>query len=151
MPVSRAPEFSEKIAIQDGREDGYWVSSFKFAETDKVPGVVASGLNSGKIEFLDNPRNTSADPNAWTVYQVAKLNTPVAVVPMDITQNGLMDIVVCHDFGDTMIQANMQGGHISWFENPGRDKLEQDVKWTQHYIGRWPAMHRLQAGYFTQR
>lgn len=40
MPVSRAPEFS-KIAIQDGREDGYWVSSFKFAETDKVPGVVA--------------------------------------------------------------------------------------------------------------
>ncbi|UDD63604.1 hypothetical protein AFCA_010864 [Aspergillus flavus] len=151
MPVSRAPEFSEKIAIQDGREDGYWVSSFKFAETDKVPGVVASGLNSGKIEFLDNPRNTSADPNAWTVYQVAKLNTPVAVVPMDITRNGLMDIVVCHDFGDTMIQANMQGGHISWFENPGRDKLEQDVKWTQHYIGRWPAMHRLQAGYFTQR
>ena len=85
------------------------------------------------------------------MYQVAKLKTPVAVVPMDITRNGLMDIVVCHDFGDTMIQANMRGGHISWFENPGRDKLEQDVKWTQHYIGRWPAMHRLQAGYFTQR
>ncbi|KAE8327932.1 hypothetical protein BDV39DRAFT_192580 [Aspergillus sergii] len=151
MPASGAPAFSKKIAIQDGREDGYWVSSFKFAKTDKVPGVVASGLNSGKIEFLDNPRNTSADPNAWTVYQVAKLNTPVAVVPMDITRNGLMDIVVCHDFGDTMIQANMQGGHISWFENPGRDNLQPDVKWKQHYIGRWPAMHRLQAGYFTQR
>ncbi|KAE8146286.1 hypothetical protein BDV25DRAFT_133057 [Aspergillus avenaceus] len=151
MSTSGTPMFSEKIAIQDGREDGYWVTSFMFAETDKVPGVVASGLNSGKIEFLDNPRNTSDDPNAWRVHQVAKLNTPVAVVAMDITRNGLMDIVVCHEFGDTMIQANMQGGHISWFENPGRNKLQPDVKWTQHYIGRWPAMHRMQAGYFTQR
>ncbi|KAE8315268.1 hypothetical protein BDV41DRAFT_586787 [Aspergillus transmontanensis] len=121
------------------------------AITNDAQLVERSGLNSGKIEFLDNPRNKSEDPNAWTVYQVAKLNTPVAVVPMDITRNGLMDIVVCHDFGDTMIQANMQGGHISWFENPGRDNLKPDVKWTQHYIGRWPAMHRLQAGYFTQR
>lgn len=49
-----------------------------------------------------------------------------------------------------MLECNMKGGWISWLENPGRDKLGNGP-WKQRIIGRWPAMHRIKAGYFTQK
>ncbi|KAG2420441.1 hypothetical protein HFD88_000053 [Aspergillus terreus] len=156
MVSYKTPRFS-KQTIQASRNDGYWVGSFKFSDDHALPGVIVSGLNSGKVEYLENPFNRQHNPGGtepllaeWTAYPVANLKTPVAVVAMDITQNGLMDVIVCHDFGETMIECDMKGGHITWFENPGRD-LDPNKTWTPHYIGRWPAMHRLQAGFFTQR
>ncbi|KAH6887056.1 hypothetical protein B0T10DRAFT_539220 [Thelonectria olida] len=86
----------------------------------------------------------------WTNHVIAKLSSPVAVLPVDVTKNGLMDLVVCHDYGPSMLECDMQGGWISWFENPGRDKLGSGP-WKQRKIGRWPAMHRMKAGYFTQK
>lgn len=50
-----------------------------------------------------------------------------------------------------MLDCDPVGGYISWLENPGREGLKDGKEWTMRFIGRWPAMHRLKAGYFTQR
>lgn len=86
----------------------------------------------------------------WKKYLIAKFDSPVAVVAVDINRNGLTDIVVCHDYGPFMLECNPKGGWISWLENPGREKLGK-APWKVRMIGRWPAMHRLKAGYFTQK
>jgi hypothetical protein len=87
----------------------------------------------------------------WTRYQVGKFDTPVAVIAHDVTGNGLMDLIICHNYGPFMLDVKTSGGHVSWLENPGRKNLGKQELWKQHYIGRWPSMHRLRAGYFTQR
>lgn len=69
---------------------------------------------------------------------------------VDITGNGLTDIVVCHDYGPFMLECDTKGGWVSWLENPGRDKLG-DGLWKVRTIGRWPAMHRMKVGHFTQK
>lgn len=61
-----------------------------------------------------------------------------------------MDLVICHDYGPFMLECNLAGGHITWLENPGRNRLKYG-HWKERYIGRWPAMHRIKAGHFTQR
>ncbi|EXF75920.1 hypothetical protein CFIO01_00405 [Colletotrichum fioriniae PJ7] len=161
LPV---PEFGRAV-IEDNRKDGYWVETFKFGE-DEVPGLVASGLASGEIEFLDNPIAAAKHEakakgeefyaseiditGPWKKYQVAKFDSPVAVVAVDINRNGLTDIVVCHDYGPFMLECDPKGGWISWLENPGRENLGKEP-WKLRMIGRWPAMHRMKAGYFTQK
>ncbi|KAL0932732.1 uncharacterized protein CTRU02_211695 [Colletotrichum truncatum] len=158
------PSFGRTV-IESDRKDGYWVETFKFGKGE-VPGLIASGLSSGEVEFLDNPIAAAKhaaqedggtfDPSTvnvsghWKRHLIAKFDSPVAVVAVDITGNGLTDVVVCHDYGPFMLECNMKGGWISWLENPGRDKLG-DGMWKQRIIGRWPAMHRIKAGYFTQR
>lgn len=67
---------------------------------------------------------------------------------MDITGDGYNDLIVGYEYGETMINCNPTGGVIAWLENP-RDNPA--AKWKEHFIGRWPAMHRLATGYFTQR
>jgi hypothetical protein len=86
----------------------------------------------------------------WKKYVIATFDSPVAIVACDVTGNGLTDVVVCHDYGPFMLECNMAGGWITWLENPGREKLGSST-WTERKIGRWPAMHRLKAGHFTQR
>ena len=49
-----------------------------------------------------------------------------------------------------MLECNPRGGHVTWLEKPGRDGLKNG-HWKERYIGRWPAMHRIKAGYFTRR
>ncbi|KAF8453385.1 hypothetical protein BDZ91DRAFT_749478 [Kalaharituber pfeilii] len=61
-----------------------------------------------------------------------------------------MDVVICHDYGPFMLESYPQGGYITWLENPGREQLGKG-HWKERYIGRWPAMHRIKAGYFTQK
>lgn len=62
-----------------------------------------------------------------------------------------MDLIVCHHYGPNMKDCDMKGGWVSWLENPGRDRLDNNEEWVKRNIGRWPAMHRLRAGFFTQR
>ncbi|KAK5651789.1 hypothetical protein OQA88_11656 [Cercophora sp. LCS_1] len=149
------PVFDSTIIDYD-RTDGYWVETFQFSKEDKVPGVITSGLRSGYIEFLDNPiAAAGGDPKAevsgtWKKYRIAKFDSPVAVLVADISGNGLTDVVVCHDYGPFMLNCNQQGGWITWLENPGRSCLNNGY-WRQRTIGRWPAMHRMKAGYFTQK
>lgn len=50
----QAPSFQSTV-IDSDRQDGYWVETFPFSTDDKVPGVITSGLNSGIVDFLDNP------------------------------------------------------------------------------------------------
>ncbi|KAI0378907.1 hypothetical protein F5Y04DRAFT_272217 [Hypomontagnella monticulosa] len=142
------------------RDDGYWIETFHLTKDDKAPGLIVSGLNSGSVQFLDNPINTTKPrcntksrksyPYTWKAYVIGVFDTPVAIVGADVTGNGLTDLIVCHDFGPTMLDCHMNGGWISWLENPGRGALSGDP-WTRKVIGRWPAMHRMKAGYFTQR
>ncbi|RYP09116.1 hypothetical protein DL764_001483 [Monosporascus ibericus] len=146
------PSFG-RLVIDEKRSDGYWVETFHFSNQESVPGIIASGLVSGNVEFLDNPLATQegADPaSEWKKYVIAKFDSPVGVVACDVTGNGLTDVVVCHDYGPFMLECNMAGGWITWLENPGRDKLDAGP-WKERKIGRWPAMHRIKAGHFTQR
>ncbi|KAF4452163.1 Aldos-2-ulose dehydratase [Fusarium austroafricanum] len=161
-PSIAEPTFGSSV-IEDRRQDGYWVETFHFDKNDPVPGIITSGLVSGEIEFIDNPIAIHAAHQAsgtngvkkpdvtqpWTKHLIGKYDSPVAVVAVDITNNGLMDLVICHDYGPFMLQCNMQGGWVSWLENPGRDKLG-DGLWKERKIGRWPAMHRMKAGSFLE-
>ncbi|KAK8034198.1 hypothetical protein PG993_009193 [Apiospora rasikravindrae] len=162
------PSFGSAV-IQSGRKDGYWVETFKFSNDDRVPGVMVSGLVSGQIEFLDNPiaeadhkkkttgvEQTGGGPDiekGWTKYLIGDYTdrSPVALVAHDITGDGLNDIILCCDYGPFMLECNPKGGHIVWLENPGRDKLKDGGLWKEHYVGRWPAMHRVKVGHFTQK
>ena len=89
----------------------------------------------------------------WSSTLIAKLDSPVAVFVVDVDGDGRDDIIICYNYGEDFINCNPNGGYIAWLENPGRDKQGQPIKeaWVKHYIGRWPAMHRLKAGFFTQR
>ncbi|KAL4746044.1 hypothetical protein BDW72DRAFT_207696 [Aspergillus terricola var. indicus] len=84
----------------------------------------------------------------WTPYEICHLNTPVPTASMDITGNGYNDLIVGYNYGATMIDSDPDGGDVIWLENPGNDPKEE---WRQHFIGRWPTVHRLAVGYFTQR
>ncbi|KAH6844715.1 hypothetical protein B0I37DRAFT_446698 [Chaetomium sp. MPI-CAGE-AT-0009] len=150
LPV---PSFGRSV-IEDNRSDGYWVETFHFCKDDLVPGIIASGLVSGVVEFLDNPiaagGTEQAPQTRLDKHVIGKFDSPVAVVACDITKNGLMDVIICHDYGPFMLECNMQGGWVSWLENPGRERLGSGP-WKERMIGRWPAMHRMKAGYFTQK
>lgn len=119
--------------------------------------IFSSGLNSGKVQFLDNPKNKASgqtdgpEATTWEVYDLYSFTEPVSIVAADVTGDGSMDLVVCHQYGPNMKECDMTGGWVSWLENPGRDKLDKKKEWAKRDIGRWPAMHRLKAGFFTQR
>ncbi|PSK36624.1 aldos-2-ulose dehydratase-like protein [Elsinoe australis] len=148
------PSF-DSAAIQTNRSDGYWVESIKVDSNDKVPGIIASGLVSGVVELLDNPLangkgDVKALSQAWPKYEIGRFNSPVAICTVDISGNGLCDVVVCHSYGPFMLQCDPEGGWITWLENPGRENFGKG-HWKQRTIGRWPAMHRIKAGHFTQK
>lgn len=131
------------------------------------------GIETGDLYIFDNPKNK--DPEAvvdtgmlisrilrlplevdhnleWPKYLIHHFSTLIAVVPADCAGNGRFDIIACYDMGPSFLDCKPDGGHVIWLENPGRN-ADQTVKtnWTDRYIGRWPAMHRLKAGYFTQK
>ena len=89
----------------------------------------------------------------WSSTLIAKLDSPVAVFVVDVDGDGRDDLIICYNYGKDFIDCNPDGGYIAWLKNAGRNKQGQPVKktWVKRYIGRWPAMHRLKAGFFTQR
>ncbi|RPA89093.1 hypothetical protein L873DRAFT_1695041, partial [Choiromyces venosus 120613-1] len=88
----------------------------------------------------------------WAETIITHLDSPVAVVSAEIAGSGRKDIVICYDYGKTFLETNPEGGNISWLENPGRsDDGKVNGAWTSRFVGRWEGMHRLKAGYFTQR
>lgn len=185
------PVFRKDI-IQPKRVDGYWIETFKLDPKDELPGLIvyatyeekaiilltlhSYGLDTGIVEFLDNPLNerpsyqdsdriivpeTANKPAAethepenkvtgWKATRIAHLDSPVAVAVADVDNDGSNDLIICYNYGNDFIDCNPKGGYIAWLKNPGRANLDHG-DWDLHYIGRWPAMHRLKVGYFTQR
>ncbi|CAF1649495.1 unnamed protein product [Rotaria magnacalcarata] len=79
---------------------------------------------------------------------IQKLITPNCMSQADISGDGFNDIIICFDYGNTILDFNPDGGHIVWLENPGKNI--STVPWKQHYVGKSATMHRLKIGHFTQ-
>ena len=129
------PNFERQL-IEDKREDGYWIEAFK--TIDERTDIVGYGLGLGEVNLYKNP--------VWKKKLLAKYPGPVGMHHGDINGNGRLDIIICYQYGQTMVMCDPEGGKIDWLENPGTI----DGVWKRHYIGRATAMHRLRVGYFTQ-
>ncbi|UJR14494.1 hypothetical protein I4U23_001490 [Adineta vaga] len=137
------PSF-ERQTIDDDIQDGYWIEAFQSNNHTPI-GFIAYGLRHGEIKLYPNPSATIG--NIEPIH-IQKLLSPVAIDQADITGNGLKDIIICFDYGNTMTDFNPNGGHIVWLENPGQNVSKEH--WKQHYVGKSPTMHRLKIGHFTQ-
>lgn len=89
------PSYSSSV-LQSNRSDGYWVETFHFDLThDRVPGIIASGLVSGVIEFLDNPIAES-DYNARETFKCKSATADVTKgkvalsFPVRVTQTDML-------------------------------------------------------------
>lgn len=83
----KEPSFTSSV-IQGNRSDGYWVEAFHFdTKKDRVPGIIASGLVSGVIQFLDNPIAEAESKARESLHCYLKPS-----VPADVTKG----TVSCH-------------------------------------------------------
>jgi len=128
--------YFERQLVEDKRKDGYWIEAFK--TVDERTDIIGYGLGLGEVNLYKNP--------AWKKKQLAKYSGPVGMHHGDINGNGNLDIIICYQYGQTMVMCDPEGGKIDWLENPGTF----DGEWVKHYIGRATAMHRLKVGHFTQ-
>lgn len=133
----KTPYFERQI-VDPNREDGYWIEAVNIDKNNLNPDIIGYGLNKGDVNWYRNPD--------WIKTNIAKLDGPVGMHFEDINHNGLEDIVICYDYGKTMVECNPNGGKIIWLENPG----DINKEWNKHYIGKITAMHRLKIGHFTQ-
>ncbi|CAF3065865.1 unnamed protein product [Rotaria sp. Silwood2] len=140
---SYSPSFEQQV-IEEHLNDGYWIEAFQ--SDDQTPiGLIGYGLSRGEVKFYSNP-HTNIEKVKPILIQ--KLITPVGMGQADISGDGYKDIIICFDYGNTIIDFNPNGGHIVWLENPGKEIGTE--QWKQHYVGRSPTMHRLKVGHFTQ-
>ena len=135
-------EFLEPVfephMLEDHRPDGYWIEGFDI-DNDGLPDLVGYGLGQGEVTWYKNP--------TWERTLIHKFTGPVGMHWADVDGDGWNDIVICHDYGKTMVEADPAGGKIHWLQNPYGGRGTQ---WIARYIGRATAMHRLKTGYFTQ-
>jgi hypothetical protein len=129
--------YFERQLVEDKRDDGYWIEAFDIDDDSKID-IVGYGLGVGEVNWYQNP--------SWHKRTIAKYLGPVGMHHGDINQDGNLDIIICYQYGQTMVNADPTGGKIDWLENPG----DPDGEWKRHYIGRATSMHRLKVGYFTQ-
>lgn len=110
----------------------------------------ATPIPPPKDEDKDCPP-TQPNPGArWVQITIGVFETPLIVQTADVAGNGRQDLVLCHQYGQSLWDADNTGGHLLWLENPGKEEIMKGTQWNVHYIGRWPLMHRLKVGYFTQ-
>ncbi|MEN8906144.1 MAG: VCBS repeat-containing protein, partial [Clostridiales bacterium] len=119
------------------RNDGYWLEPLDINRNGRLD-LIGYGLGLGEVTWYKNPD--------WTKHHITTLSGPVGMHHADINGNGFNDIVVCYQYGKTMVDCDPEGGKIDWIENPG----ESNDKWKRHYVGKATAMHRLRVGHFTQ-
>ncbi|CAF3155670.1 unnamed protein product [Rotaria sp. Silwood2] len=131
--------------VEENRQDGYWIEAFQ-VDNQTLIGLIGYGIKSGEIKFYPNPSTTTKPGNATLIQ---KLNSPVAMDQADITGDGMNDIIICFQYGNTTLDSDPDGGKIVWLENPGQN-IDKKL-WKMHYVGKSPAMHRLKVGHFTQK
>ncbi|CAF4856706.1 unnamed protein product, partial [Rotaria sp. Silwood2] len=141
---SYSPTFEKKM-VEENRQDGYWIEAFQ-VDNQTLIGLIGYGIKSGEIKFYPNPSTTTKPGNATLIQ---KLNSPVAMDQADITGDGMNDIIICFQYGNTTLDSDPDGGKIVWLENPGQN-IDKKL-WKMHYVGKSPAMHRLKVGHFTQK
>lgn len=131
----RIPRFDREV-VTDGLTDGYWIQAVDLDGSGR-PGLLTSGLAEGTVRWYANP--------GWTEHIIAELRQPVAFDAADITGNGLLDLVVCHEYGESMYAHKPDDGLVSWLRNPG----SPDGHWERRTIGRLVSAHRLRFGRYT--
>ena len=131
----------EKKSIEQNREDGYWIEAIRSNNQPKIIQLIAYGLTQGQINLYHLTNTT-------TQSIIEKFDSPVAMDQADLTGDGFQDIIICFQYGRTMLDCDPDGGKIVWLQNPGLNSDQQF--WKKHYIGKSTAMHRLKIGHFTQ-
>ena len=136
------PNF-EEILVDGNVEDGYWIEAFD-VNNDSKPDLVTSGLAVGEVAWYENPGDLTPQ-SQWAKHTMITLPKPVAMDHIDIDEDGFIDIVISHDYGNCMFNCGPNDGKISWLKNPGNSL---DI-WTQYHIGDLVATHRLVFGKFS--
>jgi hypothetical protein len=139
------PHFERQV-VDAHRQDGYWIEAFDI-DRDGKPDLVGYGLNMGEVNWYQNPDWDKTRNSNWHKTEIAKFLGPVGMHHVDVDGDGWHDIVICYQYGQTMINCDPKGGKIVWLQNPGESDRED---WVGRYIGRATSMHRLKVGYFTQ-
>lgn len=132
----RIPAFEREV-IADGLTDGYWIQAVDLDGSGR-PGLLTSGLAQGIVRWFANP--------GWNEHVIAELTQPVAFDAADLTGDGLPDLVVCHEYGESMYAHKPDDGLISWLRNPGTP----DGTWERRRIGQLVSAHRLRFGHYTK-
>lgn len=132
----RMPKFEEHV-VMSGLTDGYWIQAIDI-NGDNRPDLVTSGLIDGEISWFENP--------GWVRRTIARVNRPVALAAADVTGDGTPDLIVTHDYGQSMWACQPGDGTVSWLRNPGDPGLGKP--WEQRLVGGLLSAHRVQVGRF---
>ena len=97
------PKFKRQV-VEDFRKDGYWIEAVDI-NGDSKPDIVGYGLGEGEVNWYRN--------NDWKKTLIAKYIGPVGMHHADITADGRNDIVICYEYGQTMINCDLEGGLLA--------------------------------------
>ena len=130
------PRFERQL-IEDHRPDGYFLEAADLTGDGRAD-LVGYGLGAGEVTWYRN--------GEWSPSLITKLPGPVGMHHADVDGDGLNDVIICYQYGMTMVDCDPSGGKIVWLQNPGTSGRD----WTARYIGRATSMHRLRVGHFTR-
>jgi hypothetical protein len=131
------PVFEQTLV--ENIKDGYWLDTIDI-NADGRPDLVASGLELGQVVWYENP--------GWHKHLITTLPEPVAWDYADIDGDGMIDIVISHNFGGCPRNCKPEDGKISWLRNPGRGRAGE--LWDAYFVANLMATHRVKIGHFTQ-
>ncbi|KAJ1304797.1 hypothetical protein OPQ81_005933 [Rhizoctonia solani] len=170
--ASSTPAWSTNFTEKDVKlnlPDGYWIEAFPFRSTPDPnegpvgPELIAYGLGfmkdgvpeKSQVKMYLNPyhditKQTEEPPREWESVVIQEFDFPVAATYGNFRpETGLNDVVICHDYGPSMDNLNMEGGIVSYLKNPGNKR--PTAHWEARTVGKFPSMHRLKTGRFTQK
>jgi hypothetical protein len=127
-----APVF-EIQTIANGLRDGYWIHAADLTGNGR-PDIITSGLTEGRISWYENS-------SSWTKHDIAQLHRPVALDTWDVSGDGSQDIIICHDYGESLYACRPERGMVSWLRNPGT--FDGSATWDRHDIAQLCSSHRV--------